>query len=347
MKIRTATSLTTALALGLWAGSSYSATIAENLTFTAEDSLFGSAPVADFSVGPGSFGVSGIAEVHYDAQASSGTVEADLRTRLQAIHPDTLSFGHAASTPVNLSLEREFINLPGPLAPFALPLGIASFQTAFGADANVSVELFSAADVNLVGIGGIVETSATSVPAHDEPFNEQFSDSGEARIASKGAIECFLGVCGGAEVSVYLSQQSTLSFGDLVGTVEARHEDGTLVTQDFALDQSVDLFMNLQREGLWTLSLSSITVDNAEFSSDFGFRIGGEACAVFCADIKSGVLSFGSADVGLDFSERSMDLATILVTPEQFVVPVPAGLPLLLSGFGALAIVRRRRSANG
>ena len=78
MKIRTATSLTTALALGLWAGSSYSATIAENLTFTAEDSLFGSAPVADFSVGPGSFGVSSIAEVHYDAQASSGTVEADL-----------------------------------------------------------------------------------------------------------------------------------------------------------------------------------------------------------------------------------------------------------------------------
>ena len=343
MKISTATSLTTALALGLWAGSSYSATIAENLTFTAEDSLFGSAPVADFSVGPGSFGVSGIAEVHYDAQASSGTVEADLRTRLQAIHPDTLSFGQAASTPVNLSLEREFINLPGPLAPFALPLGIASFQTAFGADANVSVELFKAADVNLVGIGGIVETSATSAPAHDEPFNAQFSDSGEAKIASKG--DFILNV--GAEVSVYLSQQSTLSFGDLVGTVEARHEDGTLVTQDFALDQSVDLFMNLQREGLWTLSLSSITVDNAEFSSDFGFRIGGEACAVFCADIKSGVLSFGSADVGLDFSERSMDLATILVTPEQFVVPVPAGLPLLLSGFGALAIVRRRRSANG
>ena len=343
MKMSTATSLTTALALGLWAGSSYSATIAENLTFTAEDSLFGSAPVADFSVGPGSFGVSSIAEVHYNAQASSGTVEADLRTRLQAIHPDTLSFGQAASTPVNLSLEREFINLPGPLAPFALPLGIASFQTAFGADANVSVELFSAADVNLVGIGGIVETSATSVPAHDEPFNEQFSDSGEAKIASKGDIIFNVG----AEVSVYLSQQSTLAFGDLVGTVEARHEDGTLVTQDFALDQSVDLFMNLQREGLWTLSLSSITVDNAEFSSDFGFRIGGEACAVFCADIKSGVLSFGSADVGLDFSERSMDLATILVTPEQFVVPVPAGLPLLLSGFGPLAIVRRRRSANG
>lgn len=344
--------LSTAVAFRVCAAAAHGATISEDLSFIAEDSLFGTAPIGDFSVGPASFGVKDLAEVHYSAAASSGTVRADVQTRLRAVHPDRLSFGEAVSTPVGLSLERGRIDLPDPFPSIPGPYAIGRFHTEFGIEAELNVEVFGAVDIRLLNIDGLLSTSATSLSfttdpfgvVANEPFNDRIKDSDKAKIASKGNIVKVLGAKFGAKASVFLTQSSKLSFGDLIGTVEARHEDGTLVTEDFALDRSDEVLMNLQREGLWSLSLTSITVDDADFSSDFGLGIGGKACVIVCAKIKPGSLPIGSSSFGLDFSKRSMDLATILVTPP--IVPIPAGLPLLLSGFGALAVFRHRRTAR-
>lgn len=179
------------------------------------------------------------------------------------------------------------------------------------------------------------------------PFGETVAADDAERIAQAGRIyrDPWLGTRWGARATVDAVQESELVFGDLLGTVHATHEDGTLVTRSFAFDEAESVLLDLQRQGLWQLALSGLTVEG-DFASEFGIEIGGRACVVVCAGISSGFIPIGSSSFDLDFSQAALTLATVRVLPEGQVVPLPAGLPLLVGALGSLALVRRRRPAG-
>lgn len=344
-----------ALAFGLWVPVAQAATVVEDLNFSAASSLFGSGPSGELTLGPDSFGVPGLAEVHYEASLNTGTVDARVVTRLEATHPDEISFAAAAATPVDLALQRFPLVLPDPFPNLQGPFGIGSFETEFGVEADVTVEVFGRADLNLLNIDRRLETSATSLQfttnplgvVPNEPFNDSIDAEDETRIARAGSIRRIplTNIRFGARATVFVTQESELSFGNLIGTVRATHDSGTVVTESFALDRADAVLLDLQKTGDWMLDLIGITVE-ADFSSEFGLRLGGRVCVVFCGRISSGILPFGSASFDLDFSERTIALGTLTVLPETQIVPLPAGLPLLLSGFCALGLLRRKRRAG-
>lgn len=339
----TSTILATALLIPI---QSQAASITADLSFSASDDLF---------INGGGFNESanldvGIAVVDFGARASTGDVNADVDARITASYKSKFKLNDAGAAAVNISASNVR----------------SAFDTFVGATAGVGVDFdpininmpFPVPDIDinpgriaLAEVGYGIETSGAR-----NGFGA-VSDTGNEPITGFGIPTVPL-ISTQAEITLDGSQQSTLDVDDIFGIVQATHESGKVVTDAFSIiNDSVGL-MNLDLTGTWDLELVGIGIANT-FDSALGLaasaRIGfaaGVNCGDFTTDADNGfgcIFDTGSratspqltlidpSPFGLDFGLKNVNLGAVDV------VPLPAGLGLMLSGLGVMGFAARRK----
>lgn len=337
MRIFNSTILATALVIPI---QGQAASISADLSFSASDDLF---------VNGGGFDESaninlGFATVDFGARASTGNVNADVEAKITANYKERLQKSESGAAEVDLSASNVR----------------SAFDTFVGATAGVGVNFgridFGPINVNPprisigeVGYGIETEGSRNGFGAVSDTGNEPITGFGVPTIP---------GVSVQAEVTLDGSQQSELSVDDIFGIVRATHSSGAIFTDAFSILSDARSVLDLSMNGVWDLELVGIGIANTwdsalglAASGRLGFAVGfncgnfdedgdnGFGCVYDTgAKITSPQLSLINPDpFALDFGFKTVNLGQVEV------VPLPAGLGLLLSGLGVFGYASRRR----
>ena len=320
----------------LTATSGFASTYSTFLSYSASQSLFGGA--STFSLGTSGTVNLGLGSLDYDIGVSSGTVDASVRAALSADFSRNVALADASSTSFKL-------NLDAPSTGSGL-----SFRTSFGAGVEVNASLFNTFDFNLIDEGArldLSETNTSFLGRRQNPFGDSISDTENDSLVGVGPDNIFLTLNATGNVE----QTSTLDVDGLTGILRATHSSGVVRQASFDFTDMTTLNLDLSLDGTWDLSILNAGVDNS-FSSEFDFFVRGAAGA-FGQTLSLDTPRIGFADVNpfaLNFGTLNRSLGSIVVTapvvePPVDVVPLPAGMPLLLAGVGGFALLRRRKRA--
>ena len=132
----------------------------------------------------------------------------------------------------------------------------------------------------------------------------------------------------------------------------ARSNEGVFtVTNDTVESQTITFNLDWSLDGEATLTNASL--DSASAFGTVGLGEGQTGSSLFfeelsLAGLEGGNSQVASDDWSLDFDLRAgetatFNLSTFSEAEAASVIPLPAGLPLLLAGLGALALLRRAR----
>lgn len=339
--LKTISTLT--LAISLQAGVAGAASVTKDLSFSKTTGLFGGSSSGFGFSAKGSQDI-GIGTLYYDAGANSGTVTAANNSEITANYDEVLSFGDAADAKINLSLAGadDEIVIPSPfngLPPLVIPVPNSSFSTEFGAGVEVGVKnLFGLTDWAFIDEGARLNAAGASFG------NFALSMTGTDRDQLTGVGPDLLVVSLTANADV--KQTSTLTYGNLIGKVQATHSSGETRTASFDFASNTMLGLDLQLAGDWDLDLIGVDIMNT-FSSRFSLIVRGEACAFGqCGDLDIAEVTFANiSPFTIDFSAKNLDIGGIKVLAAPTAVPLPAGMPLILLGLGTLAALRSRRKS--
>jgi hypothetical protein len=297
-----------------------------------------------------------IANLRFGASASSGDVDASASIRFSSHFDRTVALADASNYRVDFGLER-------------LNFG---YSASTGAEAGAFVDFKSFAGINppeitVIGDSYTLDTSDS---------RSGFGSTGNARattdIAGVGPDVAF-GLNLRAEVTLDASKTTSFAVSELTGLIQATHESGVVATGVFDLAANASETLNLGLAGAWSLDLLNVDLANS-FDSSTGISAGyeiGIGFGVSCGDLSDPDDNFLCEDAGvsgdtaqlslsdpapfeINWGQRFVSLGTIDVsappppTPDPAVIPLPAGLPLILSallGFFGLRVARSRMAA--
>lgn len=300
----------------------------------------------------------GIAKLRFGAKASGGEVDAEASIGFSTTFANSVVLDDAGSVSVDLNLN-------------SLSFGYEAFT---GAEAGAFVDFDSFSGINLpefaiVGDGFTLNTSASK-----NSFGNTGIKRDTEKIAGVGpSVSLGLGIR--AEVTLDASQSTSFSVSDLQGNLLATHSSGATQMQSFSLLTDPTKMLDLSLEGDWSLQLQDVFLVNS-FDSSTGLSAGYELGLAFgevfggCGDYSIDSDNENSfvppracvADTGVsgDTSELSLinpspfsiawgsktvNLGSISVFAAPAVVPLPAGMPLLIAALGILRLVKRRKEA--
>lgn len=140
--------------------------------------------------------------------------------------------------------------------------------------------------------------------------------------------------------------------GPATGSAEAaRSNEGDFsITNTTGVEQTITFTLDWALEG--EADITSASLDSAASFGSVSFSEGGDTSLFYEELSLTGVVGGDTGDEGgvfsLDFTlgaedTASFDLTTSSQAEAASVIPLPAGLPLLLAGLGALALLRRTR----
>lgn len=291
----------------------------------------------------------GIANLGFGAKASTGDVDASATIGFNTSFGDTVALADSGSVGVNMSLN-------------SLNFG---YNTLIGANAFASVDFFTFAGINAPKFNVIDEGYSLATSDSRSGFGSTGEDRDTEEIAGVGPnLDIGLGLR--SQVTLDASQTSTFQVTDLVGTVLATHESGATATDTFSLVNDSLADLNLGLSGMWDLTLQSVSLTNlfdTALGISAGYELGvavGLGCGDYSKDSDNGIFCVADAGVSGDSSQlnlsnpsafainwgtKSVSLGkiTVLSAPVD-VVPLPAGLPLVLTGLAGFALLRRRGS---
>lgn len=332
--------LGTVAAIALMPLSATAGTITTNLSFSNTQNIFNGGAGFNESANLNL----GIATVDFGARASTGSVRGEASISLTAAFEDTLSFAEAAAANVGLTAS----NLRH------------SFETLIGATAFSGVNFGSFLGINppRISLGEVGYTIETA----DARTGFGSTDDRAAEPITGFGVPTFPGISLQAEITLDGSQTSEMSVDELFGVVQATHEDGTILTDAFSLTSSANSVLDLGIAGEWDLELIGVGLANT-FDTSLGLaasaRVGaavGFGCGDFSDDDDNGFFCAGDtgavatspqltlinpAETSIAWGKQNLTLGTITVAAP---VPLPAGVVLMATGFGALGLARRRRS---
>ncbi len=324
-------------------------TVTTTLNYSGSDNLLGS----NLGFNESANVDLGIAVVDFGARASAGSVDADASARVTARFADQLTYAASKNAVVDLvvdSVRSSFETFIGATAFAGLDFDPISIPIPFAPDININPPR-----ATLGEIGYTMETASAR-----NGFGTS-SDVGNEAITGFGVPTIPL-ISVQAELTLDGSQTSSLSVDEMFGIVQATHEDGTVLTDTFALTSSASSVFDLSLAGSWDLELVGVGLSNV-FDTSLG--LAGSARAGFAAGVNCGDFStdsdngFGCIfDTGtrattpqltlinpaatfIDWGTQNVQLGSILVAAQP--VPLPAGAAMMLTGAAVFGLARRRQ----
>lgn len=310
----------------------------------------------------------GVAKLRFGARASSGEVDADASISFSTHFERDVDLANASTYSVDFGLN-------------GLSFGYDAFT---GAEAGAFVDFDPIFGVNpgefrVIGDDYTLETSDSRTG-----FGSTGNERALSEIAGVGPDLNLVAIATRAVVTLDASKTTSMSVSDLQGNLVAVHESGAVVSDPFALNAGPQT-LDLSLAGEWSLQLRSVALRN-QFNSATGISAGYEigiatgetfgGCGDYSTDDdnentfippsscigdagNSGNTSqlslLDPAPFEIDWGRKFVDLGTVTVRaappppgPGPEVVPLPAGLPLILTGllgFVGLRRMQRRASA--
>ena len=321
------------------------ATVTTSFSFSGSDDIFG---------GGGGFDTStsvdvGIATIGFGARASTGEVDATAKADVRAEFADAVELGTSAAVALTVS------GLSG------------SFDTFLGARATSTLDIKPFLGINPGPVTVGPDYSLSTSKSSSMSFGTNITDGDDPRLTGAG-LSGFSGLTVRAETTLNASQDSFYKLTDLTGLVQATHlGTGTTLMDSFSLESDRFGSFDFGLTGDWALELVGVTMKNlfdANFGLSTGYEVGvavGFNCGNLATDSDNGFGCVGDAGVSgtsdqltllngtpfqIDFGTSSASLGNINVFSTAIsAVPLPAGLPMLLSALGIFGLLRRRRMA--
>ncbi|MFK7868814.1 MAG: VPLPA-CTERM sorting domain-containing protein [Roseobacter sp.] len=297
----------------------------------------------------------GIANLRFGAEASGGNVDASASISFGTTFEESVELENAGNFSVGLALNS--VNF--------------EYDAFTGAEAGAFVDFKPFFGINPDEFRVIGDDYRLDTDAERAGFGSTGDQRANQRLAGVGPNISF-GLGFRAEVNVQASQTTSFAVTDFQGRIVAEHESGAVRFADFSLETDPLNQLDLALAGDWTLGLENLALLNS-FDSSSGIAAGYELGLAFgevgggCGDYSddndnensfippracvgdtgaSGTtaqLSLFDPDAfEIDWGNKAVSrLGSVNVLAAPSVVPLPAGMPLLLAGFAGFAALRR------
>jgi len=348
--------LASGVALAALPGAVSAATSSAAFSFVKNDTALGGGTSFGFDTGSSLDVV--IGTVDFGAEASAGDVDASTSFEIDAQYQTLVDLADAATTRIGLALDKlsfAYDTFVGAAATAGVNFGRIQIPIPFAPDI----------DVNPPRIAVIDQDYTLTTARSGSSLGTRLDGSANTDIAGVGPNTGF-GILLQTQLTLDASKATSFALTEIDGLVRATHSSGATREGAFNIFSTMDsVGLDLSLAGVWDLDLVGVRVRN-RFDSSLGLAVSarvGFGAGFNCGDLTTdGDNGFGCiADTGtvatspqltlidpapfeINFGTRAADIGglTVLAPPPPPVIPVPASLPLLAAGIGALAFWRRR-----